>query len=99
MHEENPEKSDNFLAAFSDEIKKRSESGDKVGSFTEQQYYHLLADIFGAGTDTTLMTVRWFLLYMAVYPDQQVQSIFIIKKKKHSNLKYAKKLKLLFCLG
>lgn len=60
---------DDFIAAFSSEVSSRP---DDVGSFTQQQFYHLLADLFGAGVDTTLTTLRWFLLYMAVHPEIQV---------------------------
>lgn len=67
--------SDNFIAAFYDEMTRR-QNNNSVGSFTEQQYYHLLADLFGAGTDTTLTTIRWFLLYMAISPEQQVNFFF-----------------------
>ncbi|XP_024081341.1 cytochrome P450 306a1 isoform X2 [Cimex lectularius] len=39
--------------------------------FEEKQMFHVLADMFGAGTDTTLSTLRWFLLFMAVNPSIQ----------------------------
>lgn len=62
------EKTDNFLAAFDEAM-----SNADNEYFTQQQFYHLLADLHGAGTDTTLTTFRWFLLFMAAYPDEQVR--------------------------
>ena len=59
---------ESFLAAFDEQMRKEN----MAGYFTEPQLYHLLADLFGAGTDTTLTTLRWFLLFMAAHPEEQV---------------------------
>ncbi|XP_028172636.1 cytochrome P450 306a1 [Ostrinia nubilalis] len=59
---------DNFLI----EQKKRYENGDDSARFmTDEQLHYLLADMFGAGLDTTSVTLSWFLLYMALYPKEQ----------------------------
>lgn len=70
-HRARREKTNTILAAFDDEMSNRSDKNND-GYFTEPQMYHLLADMFGAGTDTSLTTLRWFLLFMAVYQDEQV---------------------------
>ena len=48
------------------------ERDDKVGSFTEKQRNYLLADMFGAGFDTTLTTLQWFFVLVADNPSVQV---------------------------
>lgn len=39
--------------------------------FTQEQLKHLLADCYGAGVDTTLTTILWFILYTAKYTEIQ----------------------------
>lgn len=56
--------------AFVAEMSKR---GDDVGSFSEPQCLHALADLFGAGVDTTLATLRWLLVMLAAHPAVQLQ--------------------------
>jgi hypothetical protein len=62
---------DNIIDAFLDEKERRGEGED--GFYSKTQFYHLLADMFGAGLDTTMTTLRWFILFMAQNSGAQVQ--------------------------
>ncbi|XP_041508256.1 cytochrome P450 2J3 isoform X2 [Microtus oregoni] len=44
---------------------------EKTTSFNEENLITSTLDLFFAGTETTSTTLRWALLYMAVYPDVQ----------------------------
>jgi ecdysteroid 25-hydroxylase CYP306A1 len=68
-----PVDTNSFLAAYDEEMKRRLANKETLGSFTETQCFYLLADIFGAGVDTTLTTLKWFLLFMVAYPEEQVR--------------------------
>lgn len=64
----------NIIQAFLVEREKKKESNDPAIQFyNDQQFYHLLADVFGASLDTTLTTLRWFFLFMAAFPHEQTQ--------------------------
>ena len=78
-HQNNPIKFNNFLSSFNEEMQRRIQGNEDIGSFTEKQCFYLLADIHGAGVDTTLTTLRWFILLMAAYPEEQVKIYFSIK--------------------
>lgn len=57
---------DTILTCFLNEQLKRIRAGDAKADFCNRiQLKHLLADMFGASVDTTLTTLRWFLLYVA----------------------------------
>ncbi|XP_064210742.1 cytochrome P450 306a1 isoform X1 [Tribolium castaneum] len=60
----------NVIQAFLAEKEKRKNE-DSVKFYNDQQFHYLLADIFGASLDTTLTTLRWYVLYMAVHQDVQ----------------------------
>ncbi|CAB0035987.1 unnamed protein product [Trichogramma brassicae] len=65
--------SDSFLGNFCAQQDCLESMGRPAGSFTDTQMMYLLADVFGAGVDTTLATLRWFLLFMAANPLEQQQ--------------------------
>lgn len=63
-----------MIEAYLLEMDRRRSKEQPMGSFTVDQLYHVLADMFGAGTDTALTTIKWIVLYMILYPDVQVSS-------------------------
>lgn len=69
------EQCEDLMAVFIKEITKRNNHNDVGHFFNEKQCCFLLSDIFGAGVETTVNTLRWFLLYMAIYKDMQVRKI------------------------
>ncbi|XP_036446001.1 cytochrome P450 2K1-like [Colossoma macropomum] len=50
---------------------KAEESGEKNTLFHKQNLLYTVANLFGAGTDTTAATLHWSLLLMAKYPHVQ----------------------------
>lgn len=46
---------ENIIQAFLLEMKSTTD----IEYFSNEQFYHLLADVFGAGLDTTLSTLRY----------------------------------------
>uniref|UniRef100_A0A182VPZ7 Cytochrome P450 n=1 Tax=Anopheles minimus TaxID=112268 RepID=A0A182VPZ7_9DIPT len=61
-----------ILKCFLKEATKRQEAGRPDAVFCDDiQLRHLMADLFGAGVDTTFTTIRWALLYIAICPAVQ----------------------------
>ncbi|XP_075802026.1 cytochrome P450 2J3-like isoform X2 [Microtus pennsylvanicus] len=65
----NPDEPRDFIDAFLTEITKHSDK--TTTSFNEENLICSTLDLFFAGTETTSTTMRWALLYMAVYPEIQ----------------------------
>lgn len=68
---------DDLMAMFIKEITKRKNDND-THFFTEKQCCYLLSDLFGAGVETTVNSLRWFLLYMAINKEIQVITHILI---------------------
>ncbi|KAM9283237.1 cytochrome P450 2J2 isoform 2-T2 [Morus bassanus] len=65
----NPSESRDFIDSYLQEIAK--DNGD--GSFQEENLVACTLDLLFAGTETTSTTIRWALLYMAIYPEIQAR--------------------------
>ncbi|PKU35690.1 cytochrome p450 2j2-like [Limosa lapponica baueri] len=65
----NPSESRDFIDSYLQEIAKAN--GD--GSFQEENLVACALDLLFAGTETTSTTIRWALLYMAMYPEIQAR--------------------------
>ncbi|KAL1777341.1 cytochrome P450 2J3 isoform X1 [Sigmodon hispidus] len=63
-----PDEPRDFIDAF---LKEMAKYPDKVTSFNEENLICSTLDLFFAGTETTSTTLRWALLYMALYPEVQ----------------------------
>ncbi|MBZ3886630.1 Cytochrome P450 2J5 [Sciurus carolinensis] len=65
----NPDESRDFIDAYLKEIEKYT--GKNASSFHEENLICSTLDLFFAGTETTSTTLRWGLLYLALYPEVQ----------------------------
>ncbi|XP_006919523.1 cytochrome P450 2J2 [Pteropus alecto] len=64
-----PAQTRDFIDAYLKEIEKHK--GNTTTSFHEENLIICTLDLFFAGTETTSTTLRWGLLYMALYPEIQ----------------------------
>ncbi|KAM6077704.1 cytochrome P450 2J2-like isoform 2-T2 [Theristicus caerulescens] len=65
----NPSESRDFIDSYLQEIAKDNSGG----SFQEENLVACALDLLFAGTETTSTTIRWGLLYMAMYPEIQAR--------------------------
>ncbi|XP_060221897.1 cytochrome P450 2J3-like isoform X3 [Meriones unguiculatus] len=63
-----PDEPRDFIDAF---LKEMTKYPDNTTSFNEKNLICSTLDLFLAGTETTSTTLRWALLYMALYPEVQ----------------------------
>ncbi|XP_042127366.1 cytochrome P450 2J4 isoform X2 [Peromyscus maniculatus bairdii] len=63
-----PDEPRDYIDAF---LKEMTKYPDKTTSFNEENLICSTLDLFFAGTETTSTTLRWALLYMALYPEVQ----------------------------
>nr|XP_056705330.1 cytochrome P450 2J4-like [Euleptes europaea] len=64
-----PSQTRDFIDAYLNEIAKE----EAPDTFNEESLLQSTLDLFFAGTETTSTTLRWALLYMAVYPEVQAK--------------------------
>ncbi|NXY69419.1 CP2J2 protein, partial [Glareola pratincola] len=65
----NPSESRDFIDSYLQEIDKDNSGG----TFQEENLVACALDLLFAGTETTSTTIRWALLYMAMYPEIQAR--------------------------
>ena len=58
-------------AFYSEKTKLKVKQAPELEYYSDEQLYHLIGDLFGAGLDTTMTTLKWALLYLASYPKLQ----------------------------
>ncbi|XP_015265235.1 PREDICTED: cytochrome P450 2J6-like, partial [Gekko japonicus] len=68
-----PSQTRDFIDAYLNEMAKE----DTPASFHEENMLQSTMDLFFAGTETTSTTLRWALLYMAIYPEVQGRMIIV----------------------
>jgi cytochrome P450 len=77
----------NYTTAYLKELNKRQTSEESTGSFSEWQLHFTLADLWIAGMETTVTTLKWAFLYLILNPDVQekifkeIQSVIGSDKK------------------
>uniref|UniRef100_A0A1I7Z830 Unspecific monooxygenase n=1 Tax=Steinernema glaseri TaxID=37863 RepID=A0A1I7Z830_9BILA len=62
---------DDYIDAYIAEMERREKSGEPIGSFSDKFLYMNLLDLFLAGTETSIGTIKWGLLHMLHKPEIQ----------------------------
>ncbi|KAK6732974.1 hypothetical protein RB195_017009 [Necator americanus] len=62
---------DDFTFSYMREMEKRRQTGTDMGYFDDWQMKMLLLDLFFAGMETTVTTLKWGFLLAAIHPDIQ----------------------------
>uniref|UniRef100_A0A914VFG1 Cytochrome P450 n=1 Tax=Plectus sambesii TaxID=2011161 RepID=A0A914VFG1_9BILA len=60
-----------FVNAYLQEMKRREEKGEDMGSFSELQLTNVLMDFWLAGMETTATTLRWAIVLLTAHPEIQ----------------------------
>uniref|UniRef100_A0A914XEW4 Cytochrome P450 n=1 Tax=Plectus sambesii TaxID=2011161 RepID=A0A914XEW4_9BILA len=60
-----------FVNAYLQEMARRKAAGEDMGHFSDWQLLLTMLDIWVAGMETTVTTMKWALLFMVHYPEVQ----------------------------
>ncbi len=60
-----------LLDAYMKELQRRKDANESLETFSDRQMLFLVADLWIAGMETTVTTLRWGLLYLLHYPTVQ----------------------------
>nr|XP_006811947.1 PREDICTED: cytochrome P450 2U1-like [Saccoglossus kowalevskii] len=66
-----PDNVHDVVSAYLHEMNNRKEEQREPGHFNDDNLFAVVSDLFAAGTETTSTTLRWAVLYFALYPDVQ----------------------------
>ncbi|KAK0427309.1 hypothetical protein QR680_010162 [Steinernema hermaphroditum] len=70
-HTIDPEDPEDYIDAYLVEMNRRQNSGEPMGSFSEKFLFMNLLDLFMAGTETSIGTLKWGLVHMLHKPEIQ----------------------------
>uniref|UniRef100_A0A8B9JCP6 Cytochrome P450, family 2, subfamily R, polypeptide 1 n=1 Tax=Astyanax mexicanus TaxID=7994 RepID=A0A8B9JCP6_ASTMX len=68
-----------YIDAYLDEMEQSA--GDEATSFSRENLIFSVGELIIAGTETTTNTLRWAMLYLALYPSVQVWRVLYIRQE------------------